>query len=122
MSININNSNDPFYRYKRDKIEIVYKGNETHILNLHKIARQLCCSPIKDEKYIQSLYKALLRKIKKLGTSVKEIENVTVVKGKIEKSILEDLLNNFIKKYILCPKCSSPEFNTKICSACGYVI
>jgi len=120
MSININNSDDPFYRYKRDIISIVHKQSETHILNLHKIARQLCCTPIKDEKYIESLYKALLRKIKKLGTSVKEIENIVVVKGKIEKSVLEGIINNFIKKYILCPKCSSPEFNTKICSACGF--
>jgi translation initiation factor 2 beta subunit (eIF-2beta)/eIF-5 len=111
---------DPTYRYKRDKIEIQIQntnGGITKLLNIDKISTQLGCE-------ISDILKFLKKKtntgiIEKNGPFLRKTESVDNI-----ESILED----FIKTYILCPKCSNPEFTaekinkniTRTCKACGY--
>jgi translation initiation factor 5 len=40
-----------------------------------------------------------------------------LVNGKYEEKELAELLDKFIKKYVLCPDCGNPETNM-VCAAC----
>ena len=119
--INIPSSiNDPSYRYKRDKIEIVIQntnGGITKLLNIDKIAEQLGCE-------IGDILKFLK---KKANTSIIEKNGPFLRKTETIENI-EDMLENFISSEILCPKCKNPEFTEekvkktciKTCKACGH--
>jgi translation initiation factor 5 len=117
MKVNIPKSKtDPTYRYKRDQIDITVqniKGGITKINNLDVIAKQLC----DETSFIIKFLK------KKTNTSITDNEKGILI-NKVEKvDNLEEYLEEFIQKYILCPKCSNPEFtfdkSTRICKACG---
>ena len=111
---------DPTYRYKRDKIEIVIQntnGGITKLLNIDKIATQLGCNISDILKFLKK--KANTSIIEKNGPFLRKTESVDNI---------ENILEDFIKTHILCPKCSNPEFTeeiidknvTKTCKACGY--
>lgn len=114
MSINIGkNKDDPFYRYKRNIIDITYnnkKGGTTTINNMNIIAKQLKVP----EEFVKKFYKI----IKKSGRPM--LSN-GVFKGKLEINDLEELLEQMIEKYLLCSKCELPELVGKTCNACGNV-
>jgi translation initiation factor 5 len=120
--VNIPRSNiDPTYRYKRDKIEIIIQntnGGITKLLNIDKISQQL-------GEDVPTILKFLKKKcntnvIEKNGPFLRKTETV---------DNLENVLEEFISKEILCQQCSNPEFSieeinkTKIktCKACGYI-
>ena len=124
MKVNIPKSNnDPTYRYKRDQIEITIqniKGGVTKINNLELIAQQLGDN-------ISLLIKFLK---KKTNTSITQNDKTGIIINKTETvSKLEEYLEEYIKKFILCPNCSNPEFVfdnngksndiTRNCKACG---
>ena len=111
---------DPTYRYKRDKIEIVIQntqGGITKLLNLDKIALQLGTTQDELLKFLKK--KANTSVIEKNGPFLRKTETV---------DNLEKMLEEYISKEVLCPKCSNPEFTSekvektevKICKACGY--
>jgi translation initiation factor 2 beta subunit (eIF-2beta)/eIF-5 len=110
---------DPTYRYKRDKIEIVIQntnGGITKLLNLDKIATQLGTTQEDLLKFLKK--KANTSVIEKNGPFLRKTETV---------DNLEKMLEEYITKEVLCPKCYNPEFNTekiekneiKTCKACG---
>lgn len=119
--INIPNSvNDPSYRYKRDKIEITIQntnGGITKLLNIDKIAVQLGTPQDEILKFLK----------KKANTSVIEKNGPFLRKTETVENI-ENMLEDFIKKEILCPLCNNPEFIAKnvkktcikTCKACGH--
>jgi len=119
--VNIPHSNiDPTYRYKRDKIEIIIQntnGGITKLLNIDKIATQLGCEQSNILKFLK----------KKINTSIIE-KNGPFLRKTETVDNLENVLEEFISKEVLCPKCSNPEFNAekinkstiKTCKACGY--
>jgi len=120
VKVNIPRSNtDPTLRYKRDKIEIVIQntnGGITKLLNIDKIAEQLGCEVGDILKFLKK--KANTSIIEKNGPFLRKTETVDNI---------ENYLEDFINKEILCPKCNNPEFNTeknnktiiKTCKACG---
>ncbi len=114
--VNIPKSNpDPFFRYKREEIKIQILNNNggvTKLLNIDSIATKLNCS-VKD---ILSYFK------KKLNTTI--MEKDLVIKKVETVNRLEEILEEYIKTNVLCPKCVNPEFSeekkTKTCKACGF--
>jgi translation initiation factor 2 beta subunit (eIF-2beta)/eIF-5 len=114
--VNIPKSNqDPFFRYKREEIKIQILNNNggvTKLLNIETIASSLNSS-VKD---ILSFLK------KKLNTTI--IEKDLIIKKVETVNRLEELLEEYIKLNILCPKCVNPEFTEekkmKTCKACGF--
>lgn len=115
MSVNIDNSVDPFYRYKRSEAKIENKSNKTIITNLNDVAKALHTKPSYILYYVQ-------------------LEKSTVVTGKGEikanltKLEVEKLINDYVSRYILCAKCNYPELSIKAegvklyfnCEACGH--
>jgi translation initiation factor 2 beta subunit (eIF-2beta)/eIF-5 len=103
------NQNDPFYRYKRDKVSI---KNKT-IINWDTLCRQLKTPPASLASFLS----------KSLGCRVD-------VKGNLGKVLTSDscdaLVQTYVEKFVLCPVCHLPELIDKdddrrssICQSCG---
>ena len=116
--MNITNSDDPFYRYKRPKFKLQIFNKKTWILNIHSIAKSLDRNPKLLEKYLG----------KCCSTSSKiNKQNILEINSCTDESTLDLYLKIFIERYVLCPSCQIPETilskkNDKIeldCSACG---
>lgn len=119
--MNIDASDDFFYRYKMPVLEITQygKGNGkfTNLLNIIDI-----CNAINTPQKILMVYLT-----QSLGTNYKE----TSLNGHYNKDDLIDLIIKFNKEFILCQKCNIPELTPNIegkkknikliysCSACG---
>lgn len=107
---------DPTYRYKRDKLIISKSGQYSVMDNLDQICRQLMI----DKSDIISFIP------KHLKQSVKIIENKVGTKVNSDSS-LEDMLESYIIKNVICTNCSLPEIDMNkcskrhmICNSCGY--
>lgn len=125
-SININRENtDIFYRYKMPAIQSKTEGRgngiKTAILNLTDVAKALARSPTYLVKYFGF----------ELGaqTAINEDTDRYLVNGVHESSKLQDILDGFISKYVLCGSCKNPETDIiikknnlyKECKACGKI-
>lgn len=120
QSIGFDNKFDDNYRYKMPSmiIKVEGKGNgiKTIITNLDAIGLALNRPPEIILKYFSF----------SLGTIA---EKNNTIKGPHKIDTLNDVLNNFITKYVQCSKCSLPEtiFSvnnnclTMDCKACGHV-
>ncbi|CAN3368977.1 eukaryotic translation initiation factor 5 [Diutina catenulata] len=125
--INICRDNtDPFYRYKmpaiQSKIEGKGNGIKTVVVNLSEVARALGRPPVYVLKYFGHELGAL--------TSMKEDEDRYLVNGVHDSNELQDSLDGFISKFVLCGSCKNPETEIiikgkddlyKDCKACGEV-
>lgn len=104
--ININNSNDPSFRYKIHKINISLtgKGNGcfTHLDNIKIIAKEINHNPLTITKYIGYVLGAKINEDKLWIQGHHKIDN-------IQKAIFD-----FIKTFVLCQKCSVPELQYDI--------
>lgn len=126
-SININrNVTDLFYRYKMPKIvaKVEGKGNgiKTVIVNMSDVAKSLGRPPTYPTKYFGC----------ELGaqTQFDSKHDRYIVNGSHDTTKLQDLLDGFIKKYVLCPECENPETDlivnikkvtiSQSCKACGF--
>lgn len=126
-NININrNLSDQFYRYKMPKLvaKVEGKGNgiKTVIVNMAEIAKSLNRPPMYPTKYFGCL----------LGAQV-NFDNKSeryIVNGAHDPNKLQDLLDGFIQKYVLCQSCENPETILSVnkkrevigtsCMACGF--
>nr|VZI20670.1 unnamed protein product [Spirometra erinaceieuropaei] len=126
MEININHEvEDTFYRYKMPKLsaKVEGKGNgiKTVIVNVTDIAKALYRKPIYVTKYFGCELGAQIH--------VDEKNERYIVNGAHDAGKLQDLLNGFIKKFVLCPSCGNPETTLHVkkkasvvgisCKACG---
>lgn len=117
---------DPFYRYKMPPIQAKVEGRgngiKTAIPNLSEVARSLARPPAYVVKYFGY----------ELGaqTSFKEEEDRYLVNGAHGQSELQDSLDGFIIKFVLCGACKNPETQIQIkgkgnlqkdCKACGRI-
>jgi len=126
-TINIDRSNmDPFYRYKMPRLlaKVEGKGNgiKTVIVNMTEIAKALSRPPTYPTKYFGC----------ELGaqTQFDTKNDRYIVNGSHDADRLQNLLDGFIKKFVLCDECSNPETNlivsvkkgmiTRRCIACGH--
>ncbi|KAJ1818194.1 eukaryotic translation initiation factor 5 [Coemansia sp. RSA 2599] len=115
---------DQFYRYKMPRLQgkIEGKGNgiKTVLPNIVEVSRALSRPPAYATKYFGS----------ELGaqTKIEEKNDKYIVNGAHEVSKLQDLLYNFIDKFVLCGDCKNPETDLIItkeqtivrhCMACG---
>nr|ACM09539.1 Eukaryotic translation initiation factor 5 [Salmo salar] len=127
MSVNVNRSVlDQFYRYKMPRIiaKVEGKGNgiKTVIVNMTDVAKSLNRPPTYPTKFFGC----------ELGaqTQFDAKNDRFIVNGSHEASKLQDMLDGFIRKFVLCPECDNPETDLHInakkqtignsCKACGY--
>ncbi|XP_011674971.1 eukaryotic translation initiation factor 5-like [Strongylocentrotus purpuratus] len=126
MSLNVNRAvTDQFYRYKMPrllaKVEGSGNGIKTVIINMVEIGKSLCRPPTYPTKFFGC----------ELGaqTQFDFKNNRFIVNGSHDANKLQDLLDIFIKKYVLCPECDNPETFLIVkkgnigqrCIACGHV-
>ncbi|KAL8965135.1 MAG: hypothetical protein Q9197_006658 [Variospora fuerteventurae] len=114
---------DPFYRYKMERLQskVEGKGNgiKTVIVNLSSVASSLSRPPSYVIKYFGF----------ELGaqTNINPSDDRWIINGSHEASKLQDYLDGFISKFVLCKKCKNPETDVNIkdghivldCKACG---
>lgn len=125
--VNVNRKvNDQFYRYKMPKLEakVEGKGNgiKTVIANMDAIAKAIYRPPAYPTKFFGC----------ELGAQT-QIDNKNdryIVNGSHTTDKLQEILDGFIEKFVLCAECKNPEttFNvnlksqkiTSTCTACGH--
>jgi translation initiation factor 5 len=111
---------DPYYRYKMPVLNSKIQGNKTILLNLEDVSKSFNHPEEIVFKYFGNF----------LGTNINFKKKS--LSGYYDKDQLIDILYKYIQVFVLCPKCSIPEFipcletkKKKImlygnCSACGY--
>ncbi|VVC34865.1 W2 domain,Armadillo-type fold,Translation initiation factor IF2/IF5,Translation initiation factor [Cinara cedri] len=126
MSVNVNrNVSDAFYRYKMPRLmaKVEGKGNgiKTVIVNMAEVAKAIGRPATYPTKFFGC----------ELGaqTQFDFKHDRFIVNGAHDASKLQDLLDGFIRKYVLCPECDNPETELMIstkkgtihqgCKACG---
>ncbi|KAJ0175928.1 hypothetical protein K1T71_008102 [Dendrolimus kikuchii] len=126
-SLNVNrNVADAFYRYKMPRIcaKVEGKGNgiKTVIVNMPEVAKALGRPATYPTKYFGC----------ELGAQTQfDFKNERfIVNGSHDSAKLQDLLDGFIRKFVLCPECDNPETELIVstkrntisqgCKACGY--
>ncbi|PHH62531.1 hypothetical protein CDD81_6917 [Ophiocordyceps australis] len=114
---------DAFYRYKMERLQtkIEGKGNgiKTVIVNLPSIAASLARPPSYINKYFGFELGAMINNDPK--------DDRWIINGAHESGKLQDHLDGFINKFVLCKKCKNPETDVNInndrilldCKACG---
>jgi|SRR3989338_3780770 len=116
--INIIDSNDNFNRYKMEKLESKNQLNKTYLVNIDKVSRDLKTTT----NYIIKNYEY------QLGTRscYDKKRNEYYLCGLYNNNNLTLILNDFIKKYLICTACNLPEITFLLekklcfqCSACG---
>uniref|UniRef100_A0A2P2HXD8 Eukaryotic translation initiation factor 5 n=3 Tax=Hirondellea gigas TaxID=1518452 RepID=A0A2P2HXD8_9CRUS len=129
MSYNVNrNVTDVFYRYKMPKLvaKVEGKGNgiKTVIVNMVDVAKAIGCPPTYPCKFFGC----------ELGAQTQfDFKNERyIVNGSHDAGKLQQLLDVFIKKFILCTECENPETTMypnekkglikQTCKACGHQI
>lgn len=125
QKVNVNrNVQDPFYRYKMPRIvaKVEGKGNgiKTVIANMNDVAKALSRPPTYPTKYFGC----------ELGAQTNfDLKNDRyIVNGEHDENKLQDLLDVFIKKFVLCESCENPETVLTVkkqaiyakCKACGH--
>lgn len=114
---------DPFYRYKMERLQskIEGKGNgiKTVVVNLNSVAQSLSRPPAYLIKYFGF----------ELGAqaNAKPTDDRWIINGAHDAPKLQDYLDGFISKFVLCKKCKNPETDVVIkddkisldCKACG---
>ena len=125
MSLNICRDNhDPFYRYKMPPIQAKVEGRgngiKTALLNISDVARALN----RPAPYIVKYFGFELG----TQTSINVETDRYLVNGVHEPAKLQDVLDGFIAKFVLCGDCKNPETEIIItkngdlvrdCKACG---
>ncbi|XP_077394412.1 eukaryotic translation initiation factor 5 isoform X1 [Festucalex cinctus] len=127
MSVNVNRSvSDQFYRYKMPRLiaKVEGKGNgiKTVIVNMVDVAKALNRPPTYPTKFFGC----------ELGaqTQFDTKNDRYIVNGSHEANKLQDMLDGFIRKFVLCAECDNPETDLNVnpkkqtigtsCKACGY--
>lgn len=114
---------DPFYRYKMERLQskIEGKGNgiKTVIVNLSSVAASLA----RPGDYVIKYFGFELG----AQTNSSPADDRWIINGAHEASKLQDYLDGFINRFVLCKKCKNPETVVVIkdgrilldCKACG---
>ncbi|PWY68622.1 translation initiation factor eIF5 [Aspergillus heteromorphus CBS 117.55] len=114
---------DPFYRYKMERLQskIEGKGNgiKTVIVNLNSVAQSLS----RPASYVIKYFGFELG----AQANAKPTDDRWIINGAHDAPKLQDYLDGFISKFVLCKKCKNPETDVVIkdekifldCKACG---
>ena len=125
MRININNSNDKYYRYKMDSVVIENIGNKkgsyTKIKNMKDICNEL------------GHPKEVLLKYISLYFSTSSSEKKESINGVFTEKQIQEAIYSYINNFVMCSKCKIPEVIPHIegtkknktlhlkCNACGHI-
>jgi len=106
--INIDGSEDPFYRYKMRQlfVQVVGKGKmiKTVLLNVDDVAKDLKVHPSHLTAYLGYEIGAQYKYEPK--NSVRERASIS---GDLDAKDLSSMMKKFIQEFILCPRCKLPE-------------
>ncbi|KAI0392566.1 domain found in IF2B/IF5-domain-containing protein [Xylariaceae sp. FL0594] len=114
---------DAFYRYKMERIQtkIEGKGNgiKTVVVNLSSVAAALA----RPGSYVIKYFGFELG----AQTNIDPADDRWIINGSHDSAKLQDYLDGFINKFVLCKKCKNPETVVQIkdghilldCKACG---
>lgn len=114
---------DAFYRYKMERLQtkIEGKGNgiKTVVVNLSSVAQSLA----RPGSYLIKYFGFELG----AQTNMDPADDRWIINGAHDASKLQDHLDGFINKFVLCKKCKNPETDVNInndrilldCKACG---
>ena len=114
---------DAFYRYKMERLQtkIEGKGNgiKTVVVNVSSVAGSLARPPSYIIKYFGFELGAM--------TNLDPKDDRWIINGAHEAGKLQDHLDGFINRFVLCKSCKNPETDVKIdsdrilldCKACG---
>ena len=110
---------DPFYRYKMERIQskIEGKGNgiKTVIVNLSAIAQALARPPSSTSAPCEGRVADKTVVIKYFGfelgaqTNTNPTDDRWIINGAHDASKLQDYLDGFISRFVLCRECKNPE-------------
>lgn len=119
-------NHDPFYRYKMPLIQAKSEGSgngiKTNILNLSEVATALA----RPASYVMKYFGFELG----AQTSIDNKNERYLINGVHDCEKLQDSLDGFIEKFVLCPQCKNPETVLEIvrggnlqrdCKACGKI-
>ncbi|RLI04180.1 translation initiation factor IF-2 subunit beta [Candidatus Bathyarchaeota archaeon] len=104
-------------RFEIPEVQHFIIGNRTFIKNFRQI-----CNVINREE--QHLLRFLVKELATAGT----IEgDQAVFHGKFNEALIKHLVEDYIKEYVICPVCQSPDtkivreerFRFLVCEACG---
>ena len=108
---------DPFYRYKREKIQISIQKNKTVLNNIEKISVDL-------ERNCDLLIEYLK---KKFETNIITKNNNYIINRNISSKEIDIAINEFTEYLVLCNKCGLPETLIQaepnvvlVCKCCSY--
>ena len=104
-------------RFEPPKPDVVIEGNRSFFKNWHQIVSALN----RDENHLLKFL------TKELATSANIEGQRAVFAGKHFRVTMIDLLNRYMKEYVICPECGKPDtnllkedrINFLVCEACG---
>eukprot|EP00112_Aurelia_sp_Birch-Aquarium-sp1_P012903 Seg272.2 transcript_id=Seg272.2/GoldUCD/mRNA.D3Y31 product="Eukaryotic translation initiation factor 5" protein_id=Seg272.2/GoldUCD/D3Y31 len=126
-NVNVNRKvTDQFYRYKMPKLiaKVEGKGNgiKTVVVNMVDIAKALSRPPLYPTKFFGCELGA--------NTQFDKKNDRYIVNGSHDADKLQEILDTFIERFVLCPECENPETELSVkvktekigqhCIACGY--
>ena len=116
---------DPSYRYQMPALQIKVEGKgngiRTKLVNLFEVSRHLGVPPEYALRYFGAEFGAIIE--------YKESEQKAMLNGEFRREDLQNSMDHFIEKFVLCPVCKYPEIRIRIkkkelfsdCKACGKV-
>lgn len=104
-------------RFEPPKPDVSIEGNRTFFKNWHQIVSALQ----RDENHLLKFL------TKELATSANIEGQRAVFAGKHNRTTMIDLVNRYLKEYVICPECEKPDTKIKkedrisflVCEACG---
>ena len=131
--INVNRKiEDTFYRYKMPLLETKIEGRgngiKTAIPNITAVAKALDRPPFWLLKYLAIELGAGCKILE--DPHANDIDKRYIINGKFDTERLQELLDGFIKDFVLCAKCGNPETKLRVtskklieskCIACGHI-
>jgi translation initiation factor 5 len=102
---------DPFYRYKRHLPILDYSskfGGLTTFKNVEQICSEIYTLPEDIIKYMKRGF----------GMSFKSTSPLSM-KGGYTPEQVDEIIEKFIRQYVICKTCKNPETGDGVCKACG---
>ena len=104
-------------RFEVPQVDIIYEGKNTIIRNFMEIVKRIDRDPM-------HVYKFLMRE---LGTAGNIQGDRLILKGRVSQSLIQSRVDNYIKTYVICYECGSPDTELRkdgrveilVCKACG---
>jgi len=105
------------FRLELPQPDVIWSGNRTVLRNFSDYPKLLRRDP----------EKLLLFLAKELGSSANIVNERAFFIGKWEQDVFKTLLQRYLKEYVLCPICGSPDTKVEkvkrltflVCEACG---